>query len=140
MLYADKRSLTEEEIYTRAYEFIPERWYLYPEMIKEKSAWAPFSTGTSNFPSLLLTSYLFPSTRFRSSNHLPHTGPYSCIGRSLALMNIRTTIARLVMGFDVQFAPAEQGDQGRRFEKETKDHFTLGLAKLEICFVERGSS
>ena len=53
MLCADERSLTEEEIYTRAYEFIPERWYLYPDMIKEKSAWAPFSTGTSNFPFLL---------------------------------------------------------------------------------------
>ena len=35
----------EEAIYTHATKFIPERWYLYPDMIKEKSAWAPFSTG-----------------------------------------------------------------------------------------------
>ena len=53
-------------------------------------------------------------------------------------MNIRTTIARLVMGFDIKFAPAEEVDQGKRFERETKDHFTMGLAKLEICFVKRG--
>ena len=53
-------------------------------------------------------------------------------------MNIRTTIARLVMGFDIKFAPAEEADQGRRFEMETKDHFTLGLARLDICFVKRG--
>lgn len=35
----------EEEIYTNASAFIPERWYMYPEMVKEKSAWAPFSSG-----------------------------------------------------------------------------------------------
>ena len=140
MLYADGRLSKEEEIYTRASEFIPERWYLYPEMIKEKSAWAPFSIGTSKlpFPPSFLTSYLFPPHSFPFSNQLRHTGPYSCIGRSLALMNIRTTIARLVMGFDIKFAPAEEVDQGKRFEKETKDHFTMGLAKLEICFVKRG--
>ena len=40
-------SIAEEEIYTHASAFIPERWYLYPEMVKEKSAWAPFSVGTS---------------------------------------------------------------------------------------------
>lgn len=37
--------ITGEEIYTRAEEFIPERWYLYPDMVKEKSAFAPFSIG-----------------------------------------------------------------------------------------------
>lgn len=39
-------SLAEEEIYTHASTFIPERWYLHPEMVKENSAWAPFSIGT----------------------------------------------------------------------------------------------
>ena len=38
-------SVIEEEIYTHASAFIPERWYMYPEMVKEKSAWAPFSSG-----------------------------------------------------------------------------------------------
>ena len=52
MLYADGHLSKEEEIYTRATEFIPERWYLYPEMIKEKSAWAPFSIGASKLPFL----------------------------------------------------------------------------------------
>ena len=36
----------EEEIYTEANAFIPERWYLYPHMVKEKTAWAPFFPGT----------------------------------------------------------------------------------------------
>lgn len=135
--------LTEEEIYTRASEFIPERWYLYPEMVKDKSAWAPFSIGTSNCPSLPFPSlFPLPPIYCPHSSHfltkLPPAGPYSCIGKSFALMNIRTTTARLIMGFDIKFAPAEQGDQGRRFEKETKDHLTLAPAKLEICFTKRG--
>ena len=77
MLYADERSLTEEEIYTRAYEFIPERWYLYPEMIKEKSAWAPFSTGTSNFPSLPSFLYLLvvPPTHSRQVHTAASAAP-----------------------------------------------------------------
>ncbi|KAL8675594.1 MAG: hypothetical protein Q9168_000106 [Polycauliona sp. 1 TL-2023] len=36
----------KEEIYTKANAFVPERWYLHPEMVKDKSAWAPFSAGT----------------------------------------------------------------------------------------------
>jgi tryprostatin B 6-hydroxylase len=34
-----------EKIYPRPGQFLPERWYKYPEMVKEKSAFAPFSAG-----------------------------------------------------------------------------------------------
>ncbi|KAI4199256.1 MAG: hypothetical protein LQ350_004716 [Teloschistes chrysophthalmus] len=34
-----------EAIYVRPEEFCPQRWYEYPETVKEKSAFAPFSTG-----------------------------------------------------------------------------------------------
>ncbi|KAE8137863.1 cytochrome P450 [Aspergillus pseudotamarii] len=34
-----------ENVYQNAQDFIPERWYLYPKMIKERSAFAPFTTG-----------------------------------------------------------------------------------------------
>lgn len=34
-----------EEIYPNADQFLPERWYKYPELVKERSAFAPFSTG-----------------------------------------------------------------------------------------------
>lgn len=36
----------DEEIYTQADEFVPERWYKFPDMVKEKDAFAPFSSGT----------------------------------------------------------------------------------------------
>lgn len=38
-----------ESVYERAREFLPERWYSTPEMVKQKSAFAPFSLGKLNF-------------------------------------------------------------------------------------------
>jgi tryprostatin B 6-hydroxylase len=35
-----------EAAFEKPQEFIPERWYLHPNMVKDKSAHAPFSTGT----------------------------------------------------------------------------------------------
>jgi hypothetical protein len=37
-----------ESCYQNADEFIPERWYSQPEMIKNKVAFAPFSLGMDN--------------------------------------------------------------------------------------------
>lgn len=42
-------SLAGDAAYDKPDAFIPERWYLYPEMIKDKNAFAPFSTGGSPF-------------------------------------------------------------------------------------------
>jgi cytochrome P450 len=35
----------DENIYSHATSFIPERWYANPEMVKEVGAFAPFSAG-----------------------------------------------------------------------------------------------
>ncbi len=43
---ADRLMPADEEIYTDALRFVPERWYARPEMIKEPGACAPFSLGT----------------------------------------------------------------------------------------------
>ncbi|KAL9086497.1 MAG: hypothetical protein Q9165_007113 [Trypethelium subeluteriae] len=43
--YVLGRIRTEEEIYTHADTFIPERWFSKPELIKTKGAFAPFSMG-----------------------------------------------------------------------------------------------
>lgn len=55
-----------EAVYERAEEFVPERWYSRPEMIKERSGFAPFSTGMSNWilsvKVLLFSSFLFASS------------------------------------------------------------------------------
>lgn len=39
-----------ESSYTRANEFIPERWYARHDLIKDKSGFAPFLSGTFNKP------------------------------------------------------------------------------------------
>jgi len=94
-----------EEVYKDAELFVPERWYSRPEMVKEKSAFSPFMTG-----------------------------PYGCIGKPLALMQIRTLVARIVMSFDVSFAP---GENGSNLLEKSRDHFTLGLEDLNLGFKRR---
>ncbi|KAF2875193.1 putative cytochrome P450 [Massariosphaeria phaeospora] len=85
--------------------FVPERWTSSPSMVKEKGAWAPFSSG-----------------------------PYGCIGRPLALLNVRTTLARIVTSFDISFAPGESGDN---FEGKAREKFTIGFGDLMISFRPR---
>jgi hypothetical protein len=87
-------SLTGEAVYEKPLDFIPERWYLYPKMVKEKSAFVPFSAGIVSSaltkslalkikltPRLLLTSYCRPVRLHRQapsavkhSNHHRQTG------------------------------------------------------------------
>ncbi|TVY75790.1 Tryprostatin B 6-hydroxylase [Lachnellula suecica] len=94
-----------ETVYSQPDKFVPERWYQFPEMIKDRTAFAPFSTG-----------------------------PYGCIGKPLAMLNIRTTLAQLVMNFDIKFAP---GGSDFVFEENAVDHFVLSFGELNLCFTER---
>ena len=95
----------DEAIYPRPLEFIPERWYSKPELILHKDAFQPFSSG-----------------------------PFGCIGKNLALMEIRTLTSRMIMKFDVAFAP---GEDGKRLLMETTEHFTLGLGPMDLIFTSR---
>ena len=87
--------------------FLPERWTTRPELILNRKAFAPFVIG-----------------------------PYGCVGKQLALGEIRAVVAKLVTGFEVGFA---EGEDGRRIEEDTKDYFVLGLGDLELCFTERAN-
>lgn len=98
-------SPTDERNYTQAESFIPERWYSRPELIKNKNAFFPFSIG-----------------------------PYGCIGKPLALLEIRTVVAKLVTAYSFGFAP---GEDGSKLMNESRDHFTVGLAPLELKFNPR---
>ncbi|EEA26095.1 hypothetical protein TMatcc_005654 [Talaromyces marneffei ATCC 18224] len=95
-----------EAIYEKPEEFIPERWYSRPELVKEKSAFAPFLIGT-----------------------------YGCIGRPLAMMNLRSTLARLITTFDIKFA---EGEDGSSFDGKSTNHFLWVPADLFISFTKRG--
>lgn len=62
------------------------------------------------------------------------TGPYGCIGKNLAYMEIRLLTANLIRKFDVSLA---EGEDGTKLLTETKDHFTLGLADINMRFTKR---
>ncbi|KAG4427012.1 hypothetical protein IFR05_017505, partial [Cadophora sp. M221] len=59
-----------------------------------------------------------------------NAGGYGCIGKPLALLNIRTTIARLITEFDISFVPG--GDDGRAMEEDTTVQFTAAPGPLNI--------
>lgn len=84
---------------------MPERWYSQKGMIKHANAFAPFSMG-----------------------------PYGCIGRSLAMTEMRMLTAKLLLKYDVAFAPKEDGS---RLLYGTLDHFTLSIGDLDLVFTER---
>ncbi|KAI0103889.1 cytochrome P450 [Nemania sp. FL0031] len=86
-------------------EFIPERWTTKPDLVLNKKAFCVFSLGR-----------------------------YACIGRNLALNELRVVISKSVLEFDIALAP---GETGRALLQESKDIFTMSLAKLELRFTKR---
>ncbi|KAL3464660.1 cytochrome P450 [Aspergillus heterothallicus] len=94
----------DESHFVEADNFIPERFSTRPELIKHKDAFAPFSTG-----------------------------PYSCIGKNLALIEIRLLAAQLITKFDVEFAPGEDGSDLLR----SHDHFVVALRPLNLILKKR---
>jgi hypothetical protein len=90
-----------------AERFIPERWTSRPELVLNKAAYMPFSLG-----------------------------PYNCPGRSLALMELRSVIARTVQKYDVCFPEGFDFDE-EAFFSEIKDHFTIGVPTCNLVFMAR---
>ncbi|KAL4901993.1 hypothetical protein BDW74DRAFT_187010 [Aspergillus multicolor] len=87
-------------------EFIPERWLDEKDkLIKHEEAFFPFQLGR-----------------------------YGCVGKQLALMEMRLVIARIALEFDIAFAPGETGEM---FDREAKDTFTFTVGPLMLDFRER---
>ncbi|KAI4255604.1 MAG: hypothetical protein LQ352_002492 [Teloschistes flavicans] len=97
----------DESIYPRATEFIPERWYSSPHLVTDRKATAPFSMG-----------------------------PYNCIGKPLAMMNIRVTLVRIIMRYELSFAP-DRVNPMAEFEEGMSDHFTLQPGPLYLRLEKR---
>ena len=83
-------------------EFIPERWTTRPELILNKQAWFPFSLNS-----------------------------WGCIGKQLAYNELRTVTAKIVLDFDVTFAP---GETGCDIMNKSQDIFTTTCAPLYLIF------
>ncbi|KAL4746149.1 hypothetical protein BDW72DRAFT_207594 [Aspergillus terricola var. indicus] len=89
-------------------EFIPERWLEQKDkLIVHENAFFPFQIGR-----------------------------YSCVGKQLALMEMRSVIARMALEFDVSFTDAEAAEL---FDREAKDTFTYTVGPLPLIFRQRES-
>jgi cytochrome P450 family 628 len=96
---------TDERSFPRGEEFIPERWTTRPELVRDASIYAPFSTGR-----------------------------FSCVGKQLALMEIRRTTAIILHGYDLRIAPGQDVDA---FPAKMKDTFTLVAPDFHLVFNAR---
>jgi cytochrome P450 family 628 len=88
-------------------EFIPERWSSQPELIIRKDAFIAFSYG-----------------------------PENCVGRPLAMMQLRMLVARIARRFEVS-VPKGADKEWRKFEEEKADCFVMDVRKLPMAFKER---
>ncbi|KAG7149456.1 Cytochrome monooxygenase FCK2 like protein [Verticillium longisporum] len=95
----------DQRVFPRPDEFVPERWTSEPELVKDKGIFAPFSIGR-----------------------------YSCVGKQLGLMEIRTVTAELLRRYDVSLAPDQPV---KAFTDKLVDGFTLSCPKLDIIFTPR---
>jgi len=61
----------------------------------------------------------------------PLLGRYTCIGKNLALSEIRVVTSLLVSKYHIRFA---SNDDGSRVERDMKDQFTAAPGQLDLMF------
>ncbi|MCJ1402819.1 hypothetical protein MMC11_006040 [Xylographa trunciseda] len=97
--------LSVDSCFERPNEFVPERWYSKPDMVRNQNAYFPFVAGT-----------------------------YACLGKNLALLELRAVAATILSKYDVAFVP---GDDGTAFLNGIKDAFATVPGELELVFSRR---
>ncbi|KAJ6171583.1 hypothetical protein N7470_000650 [Penicillium chermesinum] len=96
----------DERYFPSGSRFIPERWLdEKDDLVKHEEAFFPFQLGQ-----------------------------YSCVGKQLALMQLRSVISRIAYNFDLAFAA---GEDGTAFDGDAKDTFTFTIGPLSLVFTER---
>jgi hypothetical protein len=65
-------------------------------------------------------------------------GPYKCPGKAVAMMELRSVIAKAVLSFDVNF-PDGTNFNCEEYFSNIKDHFTAGVPKQKIVFSRRNA-
>jgi cytochrome P450 family 628 len=91
-------------------------------MIMDKRAFAPFLLGRHSHISQRATLLNF------------FLGPFSCVGKQLALMELRMVISSTIWNYDFEFAPSEDGST---IENDTLDLVILKAGKLDLVFKKR---
>lgn len=114
-----------ESCFERPEEFLPERWCTEPSLVKDKGAFRPFGLGTD-----------IPFEQ-QIASLTDHSGPYGCVGKHLALLEIRVVLTEIVDKYTIEFAPDE--DCSIMFG-QLQDVFTAGPGKCDLVFSLRDKS
>lgn len=65
------------------------------------------------------------------------TGPYACVGKRLAMVEMRRVTAEIVSRYDIAVAPGQSKEQ---FLDGVQDTFTTVAAPLHLIFTKRAES
>jgi cytochrome P450 len=61
-----------------------------------------------------------------------------CAGKGLAMVEMRSVVAHTVHKFDMHLPENVKGGfDMEKFFRQSTDHFTVGLPKIEVVFTER---
>lgn len=115
--------------FERPDDFIPERWYSKPDMVKDKRAFAPFGIGKAQvnaqgpygWQKLLLLL-------------MPAIGRYNCPGKPLATAELSFVAASLVKQYYIRMTPDEMG---MRVKEDMKDQLAAFPGSLHLIFDSR---
>ncbi|TFK52869.1 cytochrome P450 [Heliocybe sulcata] len=94
--------------FPRPDEFIPQRWSSEPELALRKDAFNPFSTGT-----------------------------FACVGKQLAMLELRTVVYMMVKSFDMSLADPVKGAIAFTQEPGHRDCFTMDTPSLPVLLRRR---
>ena len=123
-----------EEAFQNPHDFIPERWYNKPELVKAPRAFAPFGMGkSSGIKNCVSTNYIWNTMM----TIFPTLGRTLCVGKNLAMAQMRLVAASILTKHDIDFAPGEEN--GKAVERDLKDQLTANPGKLRLVFEKRGS-
>ncbi|KAI0204852.1 cytochrome p450 monooxygenase [Astrocystis sublimbata] len=95
----------DERLFKDANTFIPERWTTRRNLVTDRSCFTPFLIGT-----------------------------FSCVGKQLALMEMRYVVSRMARLYDMNFA---KGQTPEAFTEGNFDTFTVRLAPLNMVLTHR---
>ncbi|KAM0150606.1 hypothetical protein ACHAQE_008383 [Botrytis cinerea] len=136
--------MTDERYFPQGKSFIPERWTNErPELVRDRRAYIPFGYGVHSVsrdvyatvnPQLEHFINSPPSLYIFSDEHETKLTNIKCVGKTLALHELRLVIARIVRTFDIQFGHSHDDVL---FESEWKDYMAVKIGNLWARFLPR---